>query len=123
MFKCKNYQDVIMNFRTEKIQDVTVVKVHLARATLEHALNFKDYILDLINQGEKKIIFDLCECQFIDSTFIGAMVSSLKKITSVHGNLRLVYNDEISSAIFLLTRLDKVFKIFTDLQEAINSFD
>ena len=103
----------ITEFKTEKHGDVAVVQVFLNRATLAKAVKFKDEITKLIDDGINKFVVDLSICEYIDSTFLGAMVSLLKKVNSLNGDLRLVYSKEMPSLVFVLTRMDKVFKVFT----------
>jgi len=98
-----------MDFKSEKIGDIGVVHVYLTRATLAKAVNFKDFATEVISSGTNKLV-------------IGAMVALLKKVNSLSGDLRLVYNKETPSLVFVLTRMDKVFKIFPNLQDAVDSF-
>lgn len=113
----------ITEFTTEKHGDVIIVHVFLNRATLVKAVKFKDLITQLINSGTTKFVIDLGICEYIDSTFLGAMVSVLKKVNSLNGDLRLVYSKEMPSLVFVLTRMDKVFKVFNDLDTALASFN
>lgn len=113
----------VNEFRTEKYGDVMVVQVFLSRATLAKAVKFKDLVTNLISEGSNKLIIDLGMCEYIDSTFLGAMVSLLKKTNSLNGDLRLVYSKEMPSLVFVLTRMDKVFKIFPKLDDALASFN
>jgi len=112
-----------MEFKAEKYSDVTVVHVFLTRATLAKAVSFKDYVSELVNSGANKFIIDLSICEYIDSTFLGAMVAVLKKVNSLNGDLRLVYNKEVPSLLFVLTRMDKVFKTFASLDDALASYN
>jgi anti-anti-sigma factor len=111
-----------MEFKSDKIGDIVVVHVYLNRATLAMAVHFKEFVLEHVNTGISKVIIDLSTCEYIDSTFLGAMVALLKKVNSMNGDLRLVYNKEMPSLVFVLTRMDKVFKVFPMLEEAIESF-
>ncbi len=111
-----------MEFKSEKFGDVSVIHVFLTRATLTKAVKFKEFTNEVIDGGSIKLVVDLSICEYIDSTFLGAMVSLLKKVSSLNGDMRLVYNKEAPSLMFVLTRMDKVFKIFSDLNEAIVSF-
>ena len=113
----------IREFDTEKNGDVTIIHVYLSRATLAKAVKFKELVAEQISFGANKFIIDLSICEYIDSTFLGAMVSLLKKVNSMNGDLRLVYNKEMPSLVFVLTRMDKVFKIFNELEEALASFN
>lgn len=112
-----------MEFKSEKYEGVAVVSVFLNRATLARAVKFRDFVTEIINSGTNKFIVDLSMCEYIDSTFLGAMVSLLKKVNSLNGDLRLVYNKEVPSLMFVVTRMDKVFKIFNKLDEALESFN
>jgi anti-sigma B factor antagonist len=111
-----------MDFKSDKIGDIGVIHVYLNRATLAKAVSFKDFAGEVISSGTNKLVIDLSICEYIDSTFLGAMVALLKRVTSLNGDLRLVYNKEMPSLVFVLTRMDKVFKIFQTLQEAVDSF-
>src|SRR3989339_1173989 len=111
-----------MDFKSDKIGEIAVVHVYLNRATLAKAVKFKEFVSEMITEGATKIIVDLSICEYVDSTFLGAMVALLKKVNSLSGDLRLVYNKETPSLVFVLTRMDKVFKIFPNLQDAVDSF-
>ena len=79
-----------MEFFREEIEDVIVITVNLKRATLAEAEEFKQVLINDIQRGFKKIVVDLASCEFIDSTFLGSLVVSLKKLTGLGGDLRLV---------------------------------
>lgn len=110
-------------FKIKEQGKVTIVTVFLTRATLQYAVQFKDFILRLLNEEKIFLVVDLSMCQYLDSTFLGALVSSLKKIVASGGDLRLVYSKELSSLIFEMTRMDKVFEVYRDLEEAIASYN
>lgn len=111
-----------MDYKTESFGEITVVSVFLQRATLKNAAGFKEYVLHLISSGSTKIIIDLSICEYIDSTFLGALVASLKKAASLNGDLRLVYSSKASTLIFDMTSMNKVFKIYHELDEALAGF-
>lgn len=110
------------DFGYEIKDEITIVNILLNRATLAKAVTFKEYIGELIAKGSNKLVIDLSKCEYVDSTFLGAMVALLKKVNSINGDLRLVYNKEMPSLVFVLTRMDKVFKVFPNLEEAMESF-
>ena len=103
--------------------NVTVIQVNLPQATLAEAGRFRSFIMDFIERDIKKIVVDLRKCSIIDSTFLGALVSSLKKLTANSGNLRLVFDNSSQNNIFMLTGINKVFKIYPDLDTALQSFE
>ena len=111
-----------MDFNKEKYNDVIVEVVNLTRATLKEAEEFKLTLLHDIEEGAKKIVVDISECEFIDSTFLGALVVSLKKITSLGGDLRLVGFQPSVHSMFELTRMYRVFESYKTKEEAVKSF-
>jgi anti-anti-sigma factor len=111
-----------MDFIKEVYNDTIVETVNLSRATLKEAEEFKKTLTEDINAGWKKIIVDLSECEFIDSTFLGALVVSLKKITSLGGDLRLIGFQPAVHSMFELTRMYRVFEAFSTKEQAIISF-
>ena len=111
-----------MFFTKEDSKDVVVEKVDLSRASLNEAEEFKKVLAEDIAKGYKKIIVDLSECDFIDSTFLGTLVVSLKKVTSIGGDLRLVGFKPAVHSMFELTRMYRVFETFKSKEEAIQSF-
>lgn len=112
-----------MDFTREALGEVLIETVNLSRATLKEAENFKNTLVVDMQAGWRKIIVDLNECDFIDSTFLGALVISLKKITTLGGDLRLVGFKPAVHSMFELTRMYRVFESFKSREEAVNSFN
>jgi len=113
------YQDFIKEDRG----DIIIEKVNLTRATLKEADEFKQALAKDIETGKKKIVVDLSDCEFIDSTFLGSLVVSLKKITSLGGDLRLVGFQPAVHSMFELTRMYRVFESYKTKEEAVASFE
>lgn len=112
-----------MDFKSKEYGKVTVLTVYLTRATLQYAVDFKDFVLRQLNEENKFLVVDLSMCEYLDSTFLGSLVSSLKKTVAAGGDLKLVYSNELSSLIFEMTSMNKVFEVHKDLDEAIASFN
>lgn len=106
----------------EEVGDVTVEKVNLSRATLKEAEQFKTTLIKDIENGKRKIVVDLTDCEFIDSTFLGALVISLKKVTALGGDIKLVGFQPDVRSMFELTRMYRVFESFESPEEAVSSF-
>lgn len=111
-----------MEFNREEHSNVVVETVNLGRATLKEADEFKQRLVEDMQKGWHKIVVDLSECEFIDSTFLGALVVSLKKVTGLGGDLRLVGFQPGVHSMFELTRMYRVFESFKTKEEAIKSF-
>ncbi|HMN24863.1 MAG: STAS domain-containing protein [Ignavibacteriaceae bacterium] len=111
-----------MEFFRQDLDDVIVLTVNLKRATLVEAEEFKQVLVNEIQRGFKKIVVDLSTCEFIDSTFLGSLVVSLKKLTGLGGDLRLVGFQPAVHSMFELTRMYRVFESFKSSDEAVQSF-
>ena len=111
-----------MDFFQEKHGVIIVEIVNITRATLKEAEEFKQILLKDIELGWRKIVVDLTDCEFIDSTFLGALVVSLKRITGLGGDLKLVGFQTAVNMMFQLTRMYRVFETFPTREEAVKSF-
>ena len=111
-----------MDFFQEKHGVIIVEVVNLTRATLKEAEEFKQILLKDIELGWRKIVVDLTDVEFVDSTFLGALVVSLKKITALKGDLRLVAIQPAVITMFQLTRMNQIFEIFETKEDALQSF-
>ncbi len=112
-----------MNFTEQKAHDIYIIGVKLTRTSIYMANEFKDFLNQAIEKREKKILVDFSECDFIDSTFLGVLVITLKKIVEVGGSIRLVVcNPNVKSSLEM-TRMNRVFKVYDNLQSAITSFN
>jgi anti-anti-sigma factor len=112
-----------MDFSQEKHGVVLVEVVNITRATLKEAEEFKQILLKDIELGWRKIVVDLSDCEFIDSTFLGALVVSLKRTIGLGGDLKLVGFQTAVNMMFQHTRMYRVFETFPTKEEAIKSFE
>jgi len=111
-----------MSFFSEKIKDVIVEVIGINRATFKEAEEFKKLLNKDIDNGHSKIIVDLSNCNFMDSTFLSTIVTALKKVSKIGGNLKLVGVHSEAQALLELTGTIKVFEIYKTKDEAVKSF-
>jgi anti-sigma B factor antagonist len=76
----------------------------------------------LVSAGQQKVLFDLYDLDQIDSSGVGALISIFKRIRSNKGEMKFAQLMGQPKEIFSLLRLDRVFEIHDDLDEAIKSF-
>ncbi|MFC2134151.1 STAS domain-containing protein [Bacteroidota bacterium] len=112
-----------MRIAEETIGDVLVEIVNVNRPSIREAEKLKEMVSIRIKNGSNKIVVDLSACEFIDSTFLGVLVSSLRKVNKLDGDLRLVGFKPAVKAMFELTRLFRVFETYSDLNDAVGSFN
>lgn len=107
---------------TRQVGDVTVIDA-AGRITLgEGASAFRDIIRDLAAKGDKKLLLNLSEVSYIDSSGIGELVSGFTTVTNHGGTLKLVGLSKRVKDLLQITKLYTVFEAHDDEAEAIRSF-
>jgi anti-sigma B factor antagonist len=69
-----------------------------------------------------RIIVDLSDVTYIDSSGLGVLVGGLKKALSEEGDIRLINPSVEVKMLMEMTRVDRVFLIFPDLENALESY-
>ncbi|MDD5274772.1 MAG: STAS domain-containing protein [Methylovulum sp.] len=110
-----------MNVNLEKIQGYSVLFIQEERIDAHNSGELKDAILHLIEQGEASIIIQLELVRFIDSSGLGALLSGHKNTAVRSGKFALANVQPQVLSMFELTRLNRVFEIYADVNEAIES--
>jgi anti-anti-sigma factor len=111
------------DFEKQLLGDVLIEKVNLQRVTHKEASIIKSRIFEDILLNNKKIIIDISKCDFIDSSFLGALVFSLKRTIETGGDIKIVIASSSSAkGIVNNSGILTVFEIYTSVKDAINSF-
>ena len=111
----------MLDFEKQLSGDVLIEKVNLVRATFVEASIMKKRLLDDINLSKKKIIVDISKCDFIDSSFLGALVISLKRTRETGGVIKLV-TASFTGGIINLAGYQRIFENYLSVEDALNSF-
>ncbi len=81
----------------------------------------REELMGLINKRVTPLLVDLKGVSYIDSSGIATFVEGLKRMMSYGGRLKLIGLLEGVKEIFSFSRLDKVFEIYGNLEDAIHS--
>lgn len=107
---------------TRQVGDVTVIDAS-GRITLgEGASTFRDTVRDLATKGNKKLLVNLGDVSYIDSSGIGEMVSGFTTVTNHGGQLKLLSLSKRVKDLLQITKLYTVFEVFDDEASAVRSF-
>ncbi|MEO8368937.1 MAG: STAS domain-containing protein [Candidatus Solibacter sp.] len=107
---------------TRQVGDVTVVDV-AGRITLgEGSATLRDAMRDMVSKNQKKILLNLGEVSYIDSSGIGELVSGFTTVTNSGGNLKLLNLNKRVKDLLQITKLYTVFDVHEDEAGAIRSF-
>ena len=82
------------------------------------APQFKAHLAGYLASGERSIVLDLEDVSFIDSSGLGALISSLKSV-GAEGHLVISGAGGTVATMFKLTRMDKILRLFATSEEAI----
>jgi anti-sigma B factor antagonist len=83
------------------------------------APQLRERVIELLADGARHIIADLRQVDFLDSTGLGALVGSLKRLRDHDGSLTLVSAADKTLTVFRVTGLIHVFALYSCLPEAI----
>jgi anti-sigma B factor antagonist len=113
-----------MSFRAtpRNANGATVVDLSGPISLGEGSAMLREMLRDLARKGEKRIILNLADVTYIDSTGIGELVSGYTSIKNQGGELKLLNLTRKVHDILLVTRLYTVFDIHSDEQTALTSF-
>lgn len=110
------------NFEKIYLDDILVIVVNLTRAILNEAIPFKKIVEDEINTGHNKIVIDLSQCDYIDSTFFGVIVKVSKLLIDMGYKLKVVKPAIVGEYIFIHTNTDHLFDKYKTRDDAVKSF-
>ena len=107
---------------TRQVGDVTVIDA-AGRITLgEGASTFRDTVRDLAASGHKKMLLNLAEVSYIDSSGIGELVSAFTTVSNQGGGLKLLNLTKRVKDLLQITKLYTVFEVFEDEASAVRTF-
>ncbi|MBL0939808.1 MAG: STAS domain-containing protein [Gemmatimonadaceae bacterium] len=107
-----------MSFSLERTDDVTIVTVQ-GQLVVTNRQEFKQAILDAVEQGSTTVVIDFTDASYIDSSGLGALVSLSRRLRDAGGDLRLVGLSDELRTLFELTRLDALFPLFATRADAL----
>jgi anti-anti-sigma factor len=96
----------------------TVVVTLAGKMMLSDSAALESVIVSLLAAGPRKFIVDLSGLTHIDSTGIGTFIASLGKVGQAGGTLAMAGAGGMVREAFRVTRLDKIFRFFPDVESA-----
>ncbi|HXB68908.1 MAG TPA: STAS domain-containing protein [Candidatus Acidoferrales bacterium] len=93
------------------------------RITLgKEATALREKVGELNAAGNRNLVFILTGVDYIDSTGLGALVMSASSLRKNGGNVKLVGLNRRTIELLVMTKLATIFEIFSDEQDAVNSY-
>ena len=111
-----------VKLNVRQVGDVSVMDV-AGRITLgEGSSALRDALRDLVSKGQNKILLNLGEVSYIDSSGIGELVSGFTSVTNSGGTLKLLNLTKRVQDLLQITKLYTVFDVHDSEAHAITSF-
>jgi anti-sigma B factor antagonist len=112
-----------LSLTTRKCEpDITVIEIG-GRITLgRESSQIEAAVLKALNEGSKKLVVDLAQVTYIDSTGIGIIAYCFGKISQLGAQASVAGAKGLVLEVFRLTRLDSVISFFPDAASACDSF-
>ncbi len=104
---------------TADLGDGVAVVAVTGEVDLYTAPRLKQALLELIDDGSRKVLVDLSHATFIDSTTLGVLMGAVKRLRPAGGELAIACSDPNIRRIFEITLLDRIFAIYGESDEAI----
>lgn len=111
-----------MQLKIRNVNSVAVVDINGKITLGEGNVVLRDTIRNLLAKGEKRILLNLGDVSYIDSSGIGELVSSFTTTTNQGGQLKLLNLTKKVHDLLQITKLLTVFEVFNSETEAIGSF-
>ncbi len=113
-----------MNFEIHSREKEGIIILDLKGRLIvgEPSVRLRESINQEVAQAKNRIVLDLAEVDYIDSTGLGSMVICYTTLQKAGGTVKLLKLNKRNIELLLLTKLSTIFEIFGDEQDAINSF-
>jgi len=107
---------------TRQLGGVTIVDISGRIVFGEESAALRELVCDLLSKGHKKILFNLGDVIYIDSSGLGHLVSAFRSVRKEEGELKLLNLTNKVHDVMQITRLHTVFDIMDDEAVAVESF-
>ena len=108
---------------SDPIDDTRQVVAVAGEIDLFTAPELKAALGEALESGRIRIVVDLTETTFLDSTALGVLIGAVKRLRSRDGALAIVNTDENIAKTFEITGLDQIFTIVASREDALAALD
>jgi anti-sigma B factor antagonist len=104
-----------------KVGDVTVLIPRVSYLDASNTADFKRQMTTFVER-KARVVVDLAQVEFVDSSGCGALISCLRQLRSVEGDLKLCSITRPVRSLFELVRLHRIVDIYNTCDEAVKAF-
>lgn len=111
-----------MNLKTREVDGVTIMDLSGKITLGEGSGTLRDAVREIVSKGSNKILLNLGDVSYIDSSGLGELVSAYTAVKNSGGELKLVNLTKKVSDLLVITKLATVFDVKEDETSAVASF-
>jgi anti-sigma B factor antagonist len=113
-----------MNMTTtlRQVGSVAIVDISGRIVLGEESAALRGLVSDLLSKGQRQILFNLAEVNYIDSSGLGSLVAAFTSVRKQKGELKLLNLTHKVQDVMQITKLYTVFEIMNDEAEGVKSF-
>jgi anti-sigma B factor antagonist len=111
-----------LNIKDRQAGDVTVLDLSGKVTIGEGSVQLREAVRRLLDEGKKKILLNLGDVSYVDSSGIGELVSSYTTAGNAGGQLKLLNLTKKIQDLLMITKLLTVFETFDSEEKALGSF-
>jgi anti-sigma B factor antagonist len=110
-----------MNLDTKDLGNVRVVTPQSEHLDFENVGDFRRQMDEIVAEVNR-VVLDMGNLEFVDSSGLGAILSLLRRLSAEGGDLRIAGVSPTVAALLQLVRLDQIIEVYETSQEAAQSF-
>lgn len=110
-----------MKIEANHVQGVLIAHLKIDSLETGNVAEFRSAVTPLVERNDR-VVFDLSEVGFMDSTGLGAMLSCLRSLKARGGSLKLASLTPEVVQLFEMVMMDRVFEVFPTADDAVASF-
>jgi anti-sigma B factor antagonist len=111
-----------LDIQQREREGITVLDLSGRITVGPEATALREKVAELSAAGVHNLVLDLAGSDYIDSTGLGALVMCATSLRKIGGNVKLLHLNRRNIELLVMTKLATVFEIFTDEQDAVNSY-
>jgi len=112
-----------LNINQRQAGDVTILDLSGKITIGEGSVQLREAVRGLLDEGKKKILLNLGDVSYVDSSGIGELVSSYTTVGNNGGHLKLLNLTKKIQDLLMITKLLTVFQTYDNEQEAVSKFE
>lgn len=111
-----------MKFTIKEQGDVTVIQLNGNVMGGPDATSLNEELHKLVGAGKKKVVVDLGDVKFMNSSGLGMLIRALTTMRNAGGDMKLARASEKIESLLMVTKLITVFDHYEKVEEASRAF-